>query len=43
MDRTEEHYTVEDVVEELDNPMIEPARDWLVVERDGQVVGARAG
>ena len=39
VDHTEEHYTVEDVVEELDNPMVEPARDWLVVEREGQVVG----
>ncbi len=39
VDRTEEHYSVEDVVEELENPMIDPARDWLVVERDGQVVG----
>ena len=39
VDRTEEHYTVEDVVEELENPMIDLARDWLVVERDGAVVG----
>ena len=40
VDRTEEHFTVEDVVEELDNPMVEPARDWLVVERDGQARGS---
>ncbi len=38
VDRTGEHYIVEDVVEELDNPMIELARDWLVIERDGQIV-----
>ena len=39
VDHTEEHYSVEDVVEELENPMIDLERDWLVVERDGQVVG----
>jgi mycothiol synthase len=39
VDRTGEHFTVEDVVEELENPMIDLARDWLVVERDGRVVG----
>ncbi len=39
VDHTEEYYSVEDVVEELENPMIDPARDWLVVERGGQVVG----
>ena len=39
IDHTEEHYSVEDVVEELENPMIDLARDWLVVERDGQLVG----
>jgi mycothiol synthase len=38
VDRTEEHYTVEDVLEEFENPMIEPAKDWLVVELDGHVV-----
>lgn len=38
VDRTEEHYTVADVVEELENPMIDLERDWLLVERDGQVV-----
>jgi len=38
IDHTEEHYTVAEVVEELENPMIDIARDWLVVERDGQVV-----
>ena len=39
VDHTGEHYSVEDVVEELENPMIELERDWLVVERNGQVVG----
>ena len=39
VDHTDEHYTVEDVVEELENPMVELDRDWLVVERDGQLVG----
>jgi mycothiol synthase len=39
VDRTGEHYSVEDVLEELENPMIDLARDWLVVEREGQVVG----
>ena len=39
VDHTEEHHSVEDVVEELENPMIDLDRDWLVVERDGQVVG----
>ena len=39
VDQTGEHYSVEDVVEELENPMIDLERDWLVVERDGQVVG----
>ncbi len=38
VDRTEEHYNLEDVLEELENPLIDPAKDWLVVERDGQVV-----
>ena len=42
VDRTGEHYSVEDVVEELENPMIDLARDWVVVERDGRVV-AHAG
>jgi mycothiol synthase len=39
VDDTGEHYSVEDVVEEYENPMIEPAKDWLVVELDGQVIG----
>ncbi len=38
VDRTEEHYSVEDVVEELENPMIDPSKDWLLVEADGNVV-----
>ena len=39
VDQTEEHYSVEDVLEELENPMIDLERDWLVVERDGRIVG----
>ena len=39
VDHTEEHYSIEDVVEEVENPMIDLVRDWLLVERDGQVVG----
>jgi mycothiol synthase len=38
VDRTDEHYSVEDVLEELDNPMIDPSTDWLVGELDGRVV-----
>ncbi len=38
VDRTEEHYGLEDVVEELENQMIEVDRDWLVVEESGTVV-----
>lgn len=38
VDRTEEHYAVEDVVEELSNEMIDLARDWVVVERGDEVV-----
>ena len=38
VDRTDEHYSVEDVLEELDNPMIDLARDWVVVEVDGRIV-----
>ena len=36
-DRTEEHYSVEDVLEELANPMTGP-QDWLLVEREGEPV-----
>ena len=36
-DRTEEHYSVEDVLEELENPMTGP-EDWLLVERAGELV-----
>lgn len=40
VDRTGEHYSLEDVVDDLANPMVEVARDWLVVERDGRVVAS---
>lgn len=39
VDQTGEHHSVEDVVEELENPMIDLERDWIVAEREGQVVG----
>lgn len=39
VDRTDEHYNLDDVLEEFDNPMADPAKDWLLVEVDGQVVG----
>ncbi len=39
VDHTEEHLSVEDVLEELENPMIDLDRDWVVVERGGQAVG----
>ena len=38
VDRTDEHYNLDDVLEDFDNPMIDPAKDWLLVELDGQVV-----
>ena len=38
VDRTEEHYNLDDVLEELGNPMIDPAEDWLVVEHGGELV-----
>lgn len=38
VDRTEEHYSLEDVLEDFENHMIEPGLDWLVAERAGQVV-----
>ena len=38
VDQTDEHYNVDDVLEELENPMIDLARDWLVVEPDGDIV-----
>jgi len=39
VDQTGEHHSVEDVVEELENPMIVLEHDWVVVEHDRQVVG----
>jgi mycothiol synthase len=39
VDRTDEHYNLDDVLEELDNPMIDVARDWLVAENGGGLVG----
>ena len=39
VDRTGEHYNLDDVLEELDNPMIDVARDWLVAETAAGLVG----
>ncbi len=39
VDQTGEHHLLEDVVEELENPMIVLEHDWLVAERDGHLVG----
>src|SRR6478736_3289829 len=38
VDRPAEHYSVEDGLEELYNPMIDLARDWVVVEAEGRIV-----
>lgn len=38
VDATGEHYNAEDVLEEFENPMTDPAEDWLLVEVEGQVV-----
>lgn len=37
-DRTDEHYDLGDVEEELANPDVDLTRDWLVAEQDGVVV-----
>ncbi len=39
VDRTEEHYDADDVREELADPQVDPATDWLLAERDGRLVG----
>lgn len=39
VDRTEEHYAVEDIVEELENPMIDPSKDWVLAISEKKVVG----
>ena len=41
VDRTGEHYNLDDLREELENPMIDVARDWLVAEIAGTLVGAQ--
>lgn len=38
VDHTDEHYNVADMLEDFANPMIDPAKDWLLVELDGVVV-----
>ena len=46
VDRTDEHFNLEDVLEEVENPMIDVSRDWLVAEversRRGSVAAAAA-
>ncbi|MET0839827.1 MAG: GNAT family N-acetyltransferase [Marmoricola sp.] len=39
VDRTGEHYNLEDLLEELASPMIEVSRDWLVAETEAGIVG----
>jgi mycothiol synthase len=39
VDRTDEHYNLEDVLEDLANPMIDVDRDWWVAESAGTLVG----
>jgi mycothiol synthase len=40
VDQTELHEGLEDVEEMLANPMVDLGKDWLVAERDGQVVAS---
>jgi mycothiol synthase len=40
VDHTELHEGLEDVEEMLANPMVDLAQDWLVAERDGEVVAS---
>jgi mycothiol synthase len=35
VERTGEHYELADVVEDLENTMVDPAEDWLIVEDGG--------
>jgi mycothiol synthase len=39
VDRTGEHYSSEDMAEELANPLIDRERDWVLAELDGRLVG----
>ena len=40
VDRTGEHYSTDDVVELLENPMIDPGKDWVLAEVDGRLVAS---
>lgn len=40
VDRVDEHFNVEDVLEVFANPLIDPARDWLLVEAGGELVAS---
>ena len=31
VDRTRDHFNVDDVLEDFANPMVDPSRDWLLV------------
>ena len=39
-DDTGEHHNLEDVLEAMKNPIVDPSRDWFLVERDGRLVAA---
>lgn len=39
-DDTGEHWNLADVQEEMQNDLVDPNADWLLVERDGRLVGA---
>ena len=38
VEQTGEHYSIDDVNEEISNPMIDPSHDWLVVETQDRLV-----
>ncbi|MEO5653394.1 MAG: GNAT family N-acetyltransferase [Marmoricola sp.] len=38
VDKTGEHFNLDDLLEDIANPMIDPSRDWLVVEAGERVV-----
>jgi mycothiol synthase len=40
VDQTGEHYSTDDVVELLENPMIDPKRDWVLAQVAGEIVAS---
>ena len=40
VDQTGEHYSADDVVELLENPMIDPRKDWVLAEVAGEIVAS---